>query len=131
ENSAAEIDDDYAIHADGVRFKAMRACRHNRFSEGRRVAELSHQAQSIPADERVQDLSVDDVMDRDSMHEYLLIRGRNSFVPAFVSAGNHPGDNQLVLFGKNVFDGEMQIGKSRSKPDYLLFVTVRTCLRAR
>src|SRR5260370_857743 len=69
-------------------------------------------------------------MDRDSIHEYLLICGRNSFVLAFVSAGNQPGDNKLVLFGKNVVDGEMQIGKSGHKPDNLPFVTFRTCLRA-
>src|ERR1700758_4055066 len=56
--------------------------------------------------------------------------GRNSFVFAFVSARNRPGDSQLVFFGKNVFNGEMQIGKSPGEPRNLLFVGIRTYLRA-
>ena len=78
-----------------------------RLSKGRDDPELLHHAESVPADVRIHNLSIDEVIDGDSFHVHFLVCGGNSHEFTGVSAGNCPGDGQLFFFVNDVFNCEV------------------------
>src|SRR6266513_5310495 len=97
-----------------------------RLSEGRDDPELLHHAESVPADVRIHDLSIDDVIDGDSFYVHFLVCGGNSHEFAGVSAGNCPSDRQLFLFVNDVFNREAQIRNADDEARDLAFISVGT-----
>src|SRR6267142_2186030 len=111
-----------------LRNQGSASCEALRLSRARESgdAKLLHHAKSVPTDVGIHNFSIDDVMDRDSVHGNFLVCGGNSHVFAFVSAGNSPGNGQLFFFSNDVLDGETQIGETSYEPRDLALVGFRT-----
>src|SRR5579864_852158 len=93
----------YTADANSARSSALR------LRKSRKCAELPHQSKCIPTDIRIDDLTVSEVMNRDSLDRDFLVGWADSHEVTLMRPGNRPRSHQLVLFRHRVFDGEPQI----------------------
>src|SRR3974377_432022 len=76
-------------------------------------AQLPYESERIPSGVGIQNLSVRNLVNRDSRYRYLFVRWCNPEEFTSVSSGPSPSRDDSVVLGNDFLDGKSQVGKSR------------------
>lgn len=92
------------------------------------ASELFRETLQVPTSVGIDDLSVGEVMDCDSVDGYFLVRCGIAHDLAVMGAGKCPGDYSLFIFANDVHDGHPCIREAFQKSEDLTLVRFGTNL---